>query len=161
MLDAEYGLRCILYTHTAGKCYIILDNHNIDIWTFFSELTKEEKMEKLKTVFERLSFRMINSALKSMSLILSKETLNNLDIHPDIATWRLSTLENSEIAAEDMLKLKISATAKKIEEELEKAENAIRLIEYSEKRRSDFEMRKEVLTERLTCYEEIFSESKV
>ena len=121
---------------------------------------------------------MINSALKSMdteydhgvfksilSLILSKETLNNLGIHPDIAKRRSSTLENvskesenSELAAEDMLKLRISAKAKKIEEELEKTENAIRSMRYSEKRRSDFEMRKEVLTERLTCYEDLVSQ---
>ena len=178
LLDAEYGLTCILYTHTTGKCYIILDNDNVDICTFFNELTKEEEMEKLKIVFEKLSFRMINSALKSMdtefdrgvfksilSLILSKETLNNLGIHPDIAKRRLSTLENvwkelenSEIAADDMLKLRISAKAKKIEEELEKVENAIRSMRHSEKRRSDFEMRNEVLTERLTGYEDLVSQ---
>ena len=57
-----------------------------------------------------------------------------------------------------MLTLRISAKAKTIEEELEKAENAIRSMRYSEKRRSDFEMRKEVLTERLTCYEDLVSQ---
>ena len=45
LLDAEYGLRCILYTHTTVKCYIILDNDNVDICTFLNELTQEEEME--------------------------------------------------------------------------------------------------------------------
>ena len=51
LLDAEYGLRCILYTHTASKCYIILDNDNVDICTFFNELIKEEEMEKTENSF--------------------------------------------------------------------------------------------------------------
>ena len=113
----------------------------------------------MDTEFDRGVFKSI------LSLILTKETLNNLGIHPDIAKRRLSTfesvlkdLENSEIASEDMLKLRISAKAKKIEEKLEKAENAIRSRRYSEKRRSDFEMRKNVLTERLTCYEDLVSQ---
>ena len=93
-----------------------------------------------------------------MSLIPSKETLNNLGIHPDIAKRRSSNLENSEIAAADILKLRIGAKAKKTKEELEKADNAIRSMGYSEKMRSDFEMTKELLTERLTCYEVLVSQ---
>ena len=131
LLHRELGLRCLIYTHVSGQCYIILDNDEMDIAGFLMALIKAEdqaEREMKLLVSGKLTYEIVNNAVNSMdtgydrnvlkailSRLLDNKALYNVGIRPDLARKKLPHLQevwtelgHAQIAAEDMLKLRIN-----------------------------------------------------
>ena len=141
LLHPEHGLRCLIYTHVSGQRYIVLDNDEMDIAGFLMALIKAEdqaEREMKLLVFGKFTYEIVNNAGNSMdteydrnvlkailSRLLDNKALHNVGIRPDLARKKLTHLEevwtelgHAQIAAEDMLKLRINSKTDKIESEL-------------------------------------------
>ena len=182
LLHPEHGLRCLIYTHVSGQRYIILDNDEMDIAGFLMALIKAEdqaEREMKLLVFGKLTYEIVNNAVNSMdteydrnvlkailSRLLDNKALYNVGIRPDLARKKLTHLEevwtelgHAQIAAEDMLKLRINSTIDKIESERKVLKNKTKQGTLSEKRLKDLGGRKEVLQERLNSNKELLQQS--
>ena len=172
LLHPEHGLRCLIYTHVSGQRYIILDNDGMDIAGFLMALIKAEdqaEREMKLLVSGKLTYEIVNNAVNSMdteydrnvlkailSRLFDNKALYNVGIRPDLARKKLTHLEevwtelgHAQIAAGDMLKLRINSKIDKIESELKVLEIKTKQGTLSEKRLKDLGGRKEALQERL------------
>ena len=182
LLHPEHGLRCLIYTHVSGKRYIIVDNDEMDIAGFLMALIKAEDQaeREMKLLFSgKLTYEIVKNAVNSMdteydrnvlkailSGLLDNKALYNKDIRPDLARKKLTHLEEAwtelghdQIAAEDMLKLRINSKIDKIESELKVLEIKTKQGTLSEKRLKYLGGRKEVLQERLNSNKELLQQN--
>ena len=180
LLHPEHGLRCLIYTHVSGQRYIILDNDEIDIAGFLMALIKAEdqaEREMKLLVSGKLTYEIVNNAVNSMdteydrnvlkailSRLLDNKALYNVGIRPDLAQKKLThfkevwtELGHAQIAAKDMLKLRINSKIDKIESELKVLEIKTKEGTLSEKQLKYLGGRKEVLQERLNSNKELYN----
>ena len=182
LLNPEHCLRCLIYTHVSGQHYIILDNDEMDIAGFSMALIKAENQaerEMKLLVSGKLTYEIVNNAVNSMdteydrnvlkailSRLLDNKALYNLGIRPDFALKKLTHLEevwiergHAQIAAEDMLNLRINSKIDKIESDVKVLEIKTKQGTFSEKWLKDLGGRKEVLQEILNSNKELLHQN--
>ena len=151
LMDDESGLRCFIFTAINRKQYIVLDSDEIDLKSYFLELIEQDDEFLHENKFRTLSVDNHNqlhryimsldteydkNVVKAiLGMVLTNNDLELIGIKGSVAKKRLSLLDNicteldnAELAAKDMLRLRLSGKIEKIKNELDDLEKNSRKV---------------------------------
>ena len=171
LLDKEYGLRCILFKHPGGKKFIVLDSDSFDMVAFLQEIIENDEQitkqadEKLLPIFiddlvkDAIQYMDTEYDKKVLKVLLASflnyDQLNQIGIKPEKAKNNLNNLrevweemKNTEMAAADMIKLRLNERTQRISDNLEILKEKEKQ-NLSAKRLGELRAKKEILEERL------------
>ena len=135
ILNDKYGLRCLIMTiPTGGNRFILLDNDNIDLPSIIDQII-EQSSSSFERRMQHVDYKLIRDCLESMDSeydrkvckVILTTLLKPVDqyicrINPSVAKAQLNKIKevleevsNAQVAAKDMVKLRVRDRIEKLE----------------------------------------------